>query len=352
MIWGDKMNKNIIRKIIVTSFLITVLCSTTVIAEKPVFDIVICADTTRFNPGENLTFNLYFAGIGNVSEDYLLFYVDSDIYIEKMIHLGNDVTGGLNDQAKNAQVITPVIAGLESGEGYRGKKLYPTYAMHRDLNVPPLMVTLATRPNVSSGEHELKVIYLFKGDNNEWNEISEKFTFHITTEAEQIEFETLKLGLIEPYLATFGGLLSALFVYGLTLLITKRKEKKRTRELEKKLLLMIKDEIEFNLAKVKQIKDESRSNVIPNYRAKTDNKKACWSNIVEYRHEKPKLIEDISKLYFKYEFLNRTIDTDVQFVSGGIPIKDMFKEIKRICGEIKKSSDELIKKLEPILSNS
>jgi len=318
--------------------IIMIMQSTTAIAEEPVFDIVICADTTRFNPGENLTFNLYFVGIGNITDDYLLFYVDSYIYIEKLIHLGNDVTSGLNDQAKNAQAITPVIAGLEPGEGYRGKKLYPTYAMHRELNVPPLMVTLATRPNVSSGEHELKVIYLFKGEGDEWNKVTEKFTFHITTEAEQIEYEALLQNLLQPFLNVI--LYFAIFVFGIV--FDRLQAKIRHKRLLKRLYSSIKNEIKSNRNKAKNISSVP-SNAVPSNRMEVSNKESVWSKIIEYEDKNYDLLKDISYLYDKYGLLNRTIDSGFSFIAQNKPLpKGLSQEIKRICGVIETDSKKIL----------
>lgn len=108
---------------------------------------------------------------------------------------------------------------------------------------------------------------------------------------------------------------------------------------------MIRDEIDFNKEKINHIKQMAQNKGYPHFSPITANKDACWTKIIEYRHRDFNLIKDISALYFKYELLNKTMNSWHHFVvSGSIP-RGFFQEVIRICDVILTTSDNLLKKL-------
>jgi len=151
------------------------------------------------------------------------------------------------------------------------------------------------------------------------------------------------------FIGSFLGFLFALVIFGLGLLFSKLRRDRLYRELQKNLLLMIKDEIKFNNEKVEQIKGFTPKNILPTFRLKTDNKDSCWPKIIEYRHEESDLIENVSRLYYKYDILNRTIDFGFQFITQNKHVTDsLMEEIKRICEVIKENSERLLEQISAI----
>lgn len=159
-------------------------------------------------------------------------------------------------------------------------------------------------------------------------------------------FSTVSLSVFFPqFFGSFLGFLSAIFIYWLSKRHTKNKEEERKKEMKKNLLLMIKDEINFNLGKVDQIKKEILKNLFPTYRLKTNNKDACWARIIEYRHQDHDLIKNISLLYYKYDILSRTIDLAFQSFHSKTSIPGVEAEIKRLCKKIEEKSEEIRDKI-------
>jgi len=160
---------------------------------EPIFDIVLCSDTIRFNKGEDIEFNLYFVGMGDVVEDVLLFYVNDEIYVSKSYIMGGEILEGLQDQGTNMQKIDSIMPNAKPNFiDYNPDQLNPLYSgtIGEDGKfVPPLNITLTTGENVSSGEHIITTIYSYKGDDGIWRQASDELTFYITTEAEEIEYE-------------------------------------------------------------------------------------------------------------------------------------------------------------------
>lgn len=147
---------------------------------------------------------------------------------------------------------------------------------------------------------------------------------------------------LSQFLGSFFALIIALFIFWLGQHYSKKKEESRQVQLMRNLTSMIKDEIKFNMKKNEQIRKEAKKGLLPNYRLKNDNKNACWTKIVEYRHTEVGLINSISELYYKYELLNRTIDVGFQYMFSKIPIKGLHQEIERICNKIEEKSKEIL----------
>jgi hypothetical protein len=150
---------------------------------------------------------------------------------------------------------------------------------------------------------------------------------------------------LPQFLGSLLALFIALFIFWLGQYYSKKREENRQVQLIKNLTLMIKDEIEFNMDKNEQIRNEAKKGLYPNYRLKNDNKNACWTKIVEYRHKEVNLIDSISKLYYKYELLNRTIDSGFRYMFSKIPVKGLPQEIERICNKIEEKSKEILDKI-------
>lgn len=157
----------------------------------------------------------------------------------------------------------------------------------------------------------------------------------------KISFEVF----LPQFLGSFFALLIALFIFWLGQYYSKKREESRQVQLMRNLTSMIKDEIEFNIKKNEQMRKEAKKGLLPNYRLKNDNKNACWTKIVEYRHTEVSLINSISELYYKYELLNRTIDVGFQYMFSKIPIKGLHQEIERICNRIEEKSKEILDKI-------
>lgn len=161
--------------------------------------------------------------------------------------------------------------------------------------------------------------------------------------------EILLQTFLEIFLLEFSGsllaLFIALFIFWLGIYHSKNKEKKDHEQMIKNLTLMIKDEIEFNREKNNQIRTEMKKGNYPNYRLKQDNKDACWMKIIEYRNKEVELIEEISKLYYKYELLNRTIDNGFNYMVNKIPVKGSPQEIIRITKKIEGTTKKILDRI-------
>jgi len=331
-------------KIIPIVFIIIVIISSVSVATNPIFDIIIRSDTTKINKGESITFNLYLVGLGNVSKDYLLFYVDNNMYVSNFTIMGFSIKSGLQNKGTNVQICVDFMKIAKQGfEDYTPEVINPLYAgiLKNETYIPPVKVTITTDKNVSPGDHDLEIIYLFEqnGSNN-WTEISKTQTFHINTDIEQNEWKGFLWNIAQPGI----GFLIALGIFALGLFCSKKKEKNIKSDLKKNLLLMLNDEIEYNLEKVQQMqRDIPKKYLIPNYRLKTGNKDACWGKIIEFRSEEHDFINDISKLYGKYDLLNKTIDVGIGLFNSN-NTNTLSTEIIRICGKIEKDSEEVIKK--------
>jgi hypothetical protein len=200
------------------------------------------------------------------------------------------------------------------------------------------MVTISTDENVSYGDHTLKVIYMYKNGEENWQQISESIIFHINSLTEEYEI----LGFIWNFLPPFLGFGFALFLYWVGNYHSKKKQERERIQLKDNLSLMIKDEIEFNQGKINQIKNEASKQLIPTYRLKTVNKEASWSQIVEYRSQERALINNISELYYKYDILNRTIDIGFECFYRKKAMSGLLSEIIRICNAIENKSNEVL----------
>ncbi len=162
--------------------------STTAIASYTIFDVVICSDTTRINPGEKITFNLYFIGIGNVTADEQLFYVDNHITVDSINVMGKDVKENLQDQGTNFQRCKNFMQIAKLGFiNYSPHELNPLYGgiFENGKYTPPVKVTLATTTDVAPGDHNLKVKYLYQGRDGNWQLAEDTMTFHINNFWEQ-----------------------------------------------------------------------------------------------------------------------------------------------------------------------
>lgn len=337
-----------LKLLIIYGLVIIILFPTCSTATEPNFRIVACTDSTRINPGENLTISVYIIGVGNTTDNFILVYFNSDILVTDARFMGEALREGLADKGTNVQLLRWGITIPENIE-----EINPFHPLHvfwgRDETSSPFTFEVVTSQDTPSGKHDLKIIYQYKDEKGAWHSTSDILTFHITTEAEQVEEQTLEWQAIEPYFLSFIAFLSALFIFSLGQFVNKRRFEKRNVEFQKKLLLMIRDEIVFNVEKTKQMKSESSKGVLPNYRLAISNKETGWTKIVEYRDKQFDLISDISKLYYKYDLLNRTLDlgSDSIWTTGKAPA-GIFKEIARICGKIDDAGKKLLTKLKEI----
>ncbi len=161
---------------------------TIAIATEPIFDIVICSDTTRINPGEKITFNLYFIGIGNITYDEKLFYVDNHITVDSIYVMGKKAEAGLQDNGTNFQRYQNFMQTARLGFiNYESNELNPLYGgiFENGEYIPPVKVTLDTTADVARGDHDLKVKYLYKGNVGNWQLAEDTMVFHINTFTEQ-----------------------------------------------------------------------------------------------------------------------------------------------------------------------
>lgn len=323
--------------ILITIFIFT---SISVRAENSVFDVVICADSTRINPGQNLTFYIYLVGVENVTNDFLLCYVNGDIFFEKITVLGKEYAEGLADKGTNAQLLPLNIAPqIIPDVDYPSGVLHPLWA--RDANNSAITITIGTTNETPPGDHDLKIIYLYKGQNGVWQSSRDTMTFHVTTKVEQVEWKTL---LWNNYFLPLIGFLTALGIFFLGVVTDRYREKKRKNELLKNMLRMIKDEITLNLERTRQIKTNISPSWLPTFRLNTNNKDTCWSKIVDYWDKEIDIISNISKIYNNYELLNRTIEVGFEMGYRGIaPSPPSFvSEINRICDKIEEKSGTIL----------
>jgi len=135
-------------------------------AISSIFDVVACSDTTRINPGDNLTIYIYFVGVGNATDNFILIYFNSDITVKEASFMGELSKEGLADKGTNVQLYRWNVTIPENIED-----INPFYPLHlfwgRDEKSAPFTITISTSPDTPSGEHDLKVIYLYKDDNGE-----------------------------------------------------------------------------------------------------------------------------------------------------------------------------------------
>lgn len=181
-------------KVIAIAFLILMMIQPKICATGPIFDIVLCSDTIRFNKGENFEIIIYFIGLGDVTEDYLLFYVNDEIYVKEAYIMGGKVVEGLQDRGTNMQRIDNLMPLAKPFFiDYSPDSLNPLHSgtIKEGCFIPPMNVTLITGDNVSSGEHTIKAVYMYKGEDDVWHQASDIMNFHVTTEVEEIEYEFL-----------------------------------------------------------------------------------------------------------------------------------------------------------------
>jgi hypothetical protein len=213
----------------------------TVVATEPIFDVVICSDITRFNPGENFTLNIFFVGIGNITADYLLLYVNGDIYVEKMFGAGGEIVVGKQDKGTHVQMMVDFIPkAIEAGSfEYTGTEINP-YCAGAKIDgeyIFPFTMILRTRQNVGSGEQRVKAIYMYEGDDGIWRQSSDTFNFHVTTEAEQIEYTFMlneqQASTINTYFLFIGLILAVLaFISGSNVYLYIRFTKKEKQNID------------------------------------------------------------------------------------------------------------------------
>lgn len=341
---GWYLHKRIVQILILIIIIITVIVPIISTASRPIFDLAICSDTTSFNKGEKITFKIYLIGAGNITYDYLLFYVDDNMYVDNISMMGFEIKEGLQDKGTNAQAYENLMNDAKQGfANFSPDNLNPLYAgiFNDSSYVPPIKVTISTDENVSYGDHTLKVIYMYKNGDEDWQQISESITFHINSLTEQYEI----LGFIWNFLPPFLGFGFALFLYWLSICHSKKKEEQEKKQLRDNLSLMIKDEIRFNQDKIGQIKNEARKQLLPTYRLKTINKEASWAQIVKFRYQERDLINNISELYYKYDILNRTIDIGFECFYRKKAMSGLLAEIIRICTMIENKTNEVLEVL-------
>lgn len=212
----EKMRRFMVGVITVLFFVIIVLQSAEVDAAEPIFDLAICADTTRFNPNEKLTFSIYFIGAGNVSSDVLLFYVDDEIYVDRLLAMGREITFGLQDKGTNMQYCENFMITAKQGfVGYSDDEINPLFgpSYSEGRYIRPLEVTLASKPETHPGDHTLKVVYMYKGTNGTWGQTSELIRFHINSFTEQYEIIGFVWNFFVPFLGAFLGIIAGLFLH-------------------------------------------------------------------------------------------------------------------------------------------
>ena len=83
---------------------------------------------------------------------------------------------------------------------------------------------------------------------------------------------------------------------------------KRKKSVVITLLQFIKTEVEKNIILLNQIVDEAKKGTQPLYTLSTANLDAGWSTLVEYPISDRSLLDQISRSFFEYKFINRTLD--------------------------------------------
>jgi len=315
------------------------------------YSIAICSNTTKINQNDNLTFYIYFIGVGNISADYLIFYIDSDVYIGKSKIMGIDTgTFGLQNQGMNVQISTDIIkkikivGSINSTVGDLNPLAGPLYEDNKF--VRPFELTLVTTKDAQPGDRTLKVVFVYKIENGSWEQTSEIMNFHINTFTEQYEWIGFLWTFSVPFIGAFIGLFIALYIYRKTEKSTEKKEKKQNKKLKSNLTLMIRKEIEFNLPQISGLKNLNSLENLPITRAKTENKAVAWENIVKFWDKNYTLLNKISELYFLYDFLNRFLDTNAQNSSDNILINSIrLDEMKRQVKDIEEKSKAIIEQL-------
>lgn len=326
---------------VAVAVLFVCIVPTNSIAINTIYDVVACTETTLINPGDNLTIYVYFVGIGNATENFILIYFNSDIIVKEASFMGEIQTVGLADKGTNVQLYQWNITMPKNI-----RNINPYYPLHvfwgRDGKNAPFTVTISTTSNTPPGEHDLKVIYLYKNDKGVWEKSTDLLTFRVQTPVERIEYETLKLSFTEPYLAALLAFLSGLGLYFLGLIISRLFEKSNDKRSHIQLLIFIEQEIVSNRKKAYNLQNV-KPNALPQNRMEASNKDAVWSKIIEYPKRNFDLINQISNLYDKYGLLNRTIESGFTFFTEGKGIPEgLNDEIKRICKVIDKNSENII----------
>jgi len=339
------MKRRKIILLLVLIILIVCIIPTNSIATDSVYDVVACADTTRIKPGENLTIYIYFVGVGNTNDNFILIYFNSDIIVEAFSVMGKKLTAGLADKGTNVQLYRWNISMNEN----ISKEIDPFFPLNvfwgrNENKTAPFSITISTSDSTPSGDHDLKFVYLYKDDSGVWKEANDIVTFHVETPVEQVEFSSL---IWNNYVLPFLGFMTAFVIFMSGIFIDRYINKKSKRTLKIKLFEMIKDEIIFNEGRTKQIKEKIPKHILPNFRLKTENKDTSWTKIVEYWNDNTELIINISKIYNSYDLLNRTIDLGFGLMYRGVRTPDtLVEETKRICDVITTLTTEILPKFE------
>ncbi|GAF79257.1 unnamed protein product [marine sediment metagenome] len=214
-----KVKMRHIFKFMTIVFLIFIIIQPNICATEPLFDIILTSNSIRFNKGENFEIEIYFVGIGDVKKDYLMLYVNDEIYVSSAYIMGGKGVKGLQDKGTNMQGVEDImpLAKLYFID-YSPDVLNPLYAgiIKNGSFIPPLNITLTTGENVSSGEHTIKAVYMYKGEDGDWKQTSDIMNFHITTEAEVIEYEFMineqQMNQLNTIISSFQLLLAILAI--------------------------------------------------------------------------------------------------------------------------------------------
>lgn len=155
--------------------------------------------------------------------------------------------------------------------------------------------------------------------------------------------------LLSEIIGPFFGFLFALFIYGLSQFIIKIKNNNKRCHRIINFFSLIGQEIEDNTNKLRQIINDLIEGVLPYYTLKKDIKDATWSEILELQHGRQDLINNISRIYSKYDMINKACDVMRQLGSRHRYIAmqiinhcyNAIKESKYMLSEIEDAVDDI-----------
>ncbi|HOA06298.1 MAG TPA: hypothetical protein PKM07_00215 [Spirochaetota bacterium] len=116
----------------------------------------------------------------------------------------------------------------------------------------------------------------------------------------QMDMTTI-LTIISNFLAVLLGVLISFF-------ITKSFETQNQLKIQKDFIKLIQVEVTKNVELMNQIVKEINNNIIPLYTLQTFNKESIWSSLINFKTIDTNLLNSISRSYFEYNLINRTLD--------------------------------------------
>ena len=107
-------------------------------------------------------------------------------------------------------------------------------------------------------------------------------------------------------------------------------------------------EVEKNITLLNQIVDEAKKGTQPLYTLSTSNIEASWGTLIEYPIKNKNLVSQISRSFYEYKFINRTLD--LLWAGSSSSIKLFVNNTLPLCNIEINRSEKLLEALEKYLA--